>query len=62
MHKTSADFSGLFRLKGKSRNTFDTIMSTKSFFFIISVLRGFGGLQPSSPFCLGYRKTEQPDT
>jgi hypothetical protein len=33
MYQLSADFSGWFRLKCKSRKTFDIIMSTKSVLF-----------------------------
>ena len=43
MHQTSTDFSGLFRLKGKSHDTFDTIMFTKSVFFF-SFNFGFAGV------------------
>jgi hypothetical protein len=33
MYWSSADFSGWFRLRGKSRQNFDIIISTKSVFF-----------------------------
>jgi hypothetical protein len=33
MYRSSAHFSGSFRLKGKSGKIFDTIVSTKSMFF-----------------------------
>jgi hypothetical protein len=42
MYYSSADLCGGFRLKGKSRKTFDFVISAKSVFFLISVLRGFG--------------------
>ena len=41
MYYTSAYFRGWFRLKGKSRETFDIIVSTKYVFLKISILRGY---------------------
>ena len=42
MYQSSADFGDSLRLKGKSRKTFDIIMS-KKFFFTISLWGGGGG-------------------
>jgi hypothetical protein len=42
MYYLPADFNGWFRLKGKSRRTFDTMVSTKSVFFKFRFC-GFGG-------------------
>jgi len=50
-YRSSADFSGWFLLKGKSRKTFDIIVSTQ-LFFLISIFFGGGGavvLQQSPP-------------
>jgi hypothetical protein len=50
MHWSSADFSGSFRPKGKSRKTFDNIESTKSLFnFKFRFDGGGGGMQTGSP-------------
>jgi hypothetical protein len=47
MYWSSTDFSGWFRLKGKSRKTFDIIISTNFFFFLHFGFGGFWwGLQP----------------
>jgi hypothetical protein len=48
MYWSSADFSGWFRLKRKSRKTFDFIISEKSVFFNFG-FGGFGVLQGCSP-------------
>jgi hypothetical protein len=48
MYRSSADFSGWFRLKGKSRKIFDNIYKTR--FFKFRFWRAWGGvLQPCSP-------------
>jgi hypothetical protein len=50
MYWSSADFSGGFRLKGKSRKTFDTIISTKSVFFKFKFWMVWGvDCSPASP-------------
>jgi hypothetical protein len=56
MYWSSADSIGLFRLKGKSRKTFDIIISTKCVFFLnfgLGILRGFGAAarQPLPLLC-----------
>jgi hypothetical protein len=45
MYWSSADFSRRFRLNGKSRKTFNIIVSTKYAFFYFNL----EGLQPGSP-------------
>jgi hypothetical protein len=40
MYQSSAHFSGSFRMKGKSRKTFDIILSTKSGVFKIPIWWG----------------------
>jgi hypothetical protein len=54
MYQSSADVSSWFRLKGKSRKTFDIIVPTKSVIFNFQIWGfGGGGLQPGSPPPLG---------
>jgi hypothetical protein len=59
MYWLSADFSGGFRLKGKSRKRFG-IISTKPVFFLISVLGVWEGTaarqHPPPPGCAPERK------
>lgn len=43
----SADFTGCFKLKLKSRKTFDNTVSTRSVFFLISLWGG--GCSPAVP-------------
>jgi hypothetical protein len=43
MYWSSADFSGGFRLKSKSRKAFRIIIATKPFFFLNFRFVGFGG-------------------
>jgi hypothetical protein len=48
MYLSSVDFSGWFRLKGKSRNTFDIIISTKSVLFKFRFWWVLGSCSPAS--------------
>ena len=47
MNQSSADFSGLFWLRDKSRKTFNVIASTKSVYFNFRF--GRGGYSPAAP-------------
>jgi hypothetical protein len=49
MYLSSAEFSGWLRLKGKSRKTFDTIISTKSVFIKFKFWGSWGGCSPAAP-------------
>jgi hypothetical protein len=50
MYQLSADFGGWFRQKGKSRKTFDIIMSTKFVFLTFRFGSGGGGWEGAQPF------------
>jgi hypothetical protein len=52
MYWSSADFIGWFRLKGKSRKTFDIMISRKCFFFNFGFV-GFGGAAARLPPSFG---------